>query len=82
MPESVKAGKRAKSDSTIERPARKISMIDGYADDAAAESEVFAAEAETGETAEQTEEQTAAQTDAPPQEDSPQTEAGQEDKKE
>ena len=86
MPESIKAGKRAKSDSTIERPARKISMIDGYADDAAAESEVFAAEAETGETAEQaeekTEEPTAAQTDAPPQEDSPQTEAGQEEKPE
>ena len=32
MPESVKAGKRARSDRTIERPARKISMTDGYAE--------------------------------------------------
>jgi cell division protease FtsH len=46
MPESLKAGKKARSDKTIERPARKISMIDGYADEAAAESAIFAAEEE------------------------------------
>ena len=33
MPESVKAGKKARHDSTIERPARKISMTDGYAEE-------------------------------------------------
>ena len=33
MPESIKAGKKARHDSTIERPARKISMTDGYAEE-------------------------------------------------
>ncbi|MCR5136424.1 MAG: ATP-dependent zinc metalloprotease FtsH [Oscillospiraceae bacterium] len=32
MPEAVRAGKKARHDSTIERPARKISMTDGYAE--------------------------------------------------
>ena len=32
MPESVKAAKAVKNDETIERPARKISMTDGYAE--------------------------------------------------
>ena len=31
LPESVRDAQKARSDSTIERPARKISMIDGYA---------------------------------------------------
>ena len=34
MPESVKAARQARSDKTIERPARKISMTDGYAQEA------------------------------------------------
>ena len=34
MPESVKAAKAVRHDSSIERPARKISMTDGYAPDA------------------------------------------------
>ena len=42
MPEVLKAGKQARHDSTIERPAKKISMTDGYA------------EAQETETAEQT----------------------------
>ena len=33
MPESVKAGRLARQDKTIERPARKISMTDGYAEE-------------------------------------------------
>ena len=33
MPEVIKAGRLAKNDSTIERPARKISMTDGYAEE-------------------------------------------------
>ncbi|MGI5976778.1 MAG: ATP-dependent zinc metalloprotease FtsH [Candidatus Limivicinus sp.] len=33
MPESVKKAKEARNDPTIERPARKISMIDGYAEE-------------------------------------------------
>ena len=32
MPEVLKAGKQARHDSTIERPAKKISMTDGYAE--------------------------------------------------
>ena len=32
MPEHVKAAKNVKLDKTIERPARKISMVDGYAE--------------------------------------------------
>ena len=33
MPEVIKAGRLARNDSTIERPARKISMTDGYAEE-------------------------------------------------
>ena len=33
MPESAKAARNVKHDDTIERPARKISMIDGYAEE-------------------------------------------------
>ena len=33
MPESTKDAKKARSDSTIERPARKISMTDGAAEE-------------------------------------------------
>ncbi len=33
MPEVVKAGRQAKHDRTIERPARKISMTDGYVEE-------------------------------------------------
>ena len=33
MPESEKAARLARKDKTIERPARKISMIDGYAEE-------------------------------------------------
>ena len=36
MPESMKAAKDVVQDATIERPARKISMIDGYAEEKAA----------------------------------------------
>ena len=50
MPESVKAGRLARHDRTIERPARKISMTDGYAeetaDEEAAQSDAAPAEAE------------------------------------
>ena len=37
MPLSAKDAKKAKADRTIERPARKISMTDGYAEEKAAE---------------------------------------------
>ena len=40
MPESIKAGKKARHDSTIERPARKISMTDGYAEEKQEQAEV------------------------------------------
>ena len=33
MPQVLKAGKQARHDSTIERPAKKISMTDGYAEE-------------------------------------------------
>ena len=39
MPESEKAAKKARYDKTIERPARKISMIDGYAEEKKAQQE-------------------------------------------
>ncbi len=35
MPVSAKAARQARNDSTIERPARKISMVDGYAEEKA-----------------------------------------------
>ncbi len=37
MPESAKDARKARNDKTIERPARKISMIDGYAEEKAQE---------------------------------------------
>ena len=37
MPVSAKAVRQARNDSTIERPARKISMVDGYAEEKAEE---------------------------------------------
>ena len=37
MPLNAKDAKKAKADRTIERPARKISMTDGYAEEKAAE---------------------------------------------
>ena len=40
MPESVKAAKLARHDKTIERPARKISMTDGYAEEKKAQEDV------------------------------------------
>ena len=39
MPEVLKAGKQARHDSTIERPAKKISMTDGYAEEQKTEEE-------------------------------------------
>ena len=51
MPEYLKAGKKARQDSTIERPARKISMTDGYAEEENAVREE-ASQKETGEAAE------------------------------
>ncbi len=39
MPEVLKAGKQARHDSTIERPAKKISMTDGYAEEQKPEEE-------------------------------------------
>ena len=78
MPEVLKAGKQARHDSTIERPAKKISMTDGYAEEqgtetadhsaseqenaAAAEGTAETAGAEAAETA-GVEESTAAETD-------------------
>jgi cell division protease FtsH len=46
MPESIKAGKKARHDSTIERPAKKISMTDGYAEEKQAQAETAAKSAE------------------------------------
>ena len=37
MPESMKQAKNVKHDDTIERPARHISMTDGYAEEAGGE---------------------------------------------
>ena len=39
MPISPKAAREARNDNTIERPARKISMTDGYAEEKAAEAQ-------------------------------------------
>ena len=39
MPVSAKDAKKARYDKTIERPARKISMIDGYAEEKAAQAQ-------------------------------------------
>ena len=45
MPEALKAGKQARHDSTIERPAKKISMTDGYAEEQTTETAEQAADA-------------------------------------
>ena len=45
MPEVLKAGKQARHDSTIERPAKKISMTDGYAEEQTTETAEQAADA-------------------------------------
>ena len=42
MPVSAKAARQARNDSTIERPARKISMVDGYAEEKAEEAKTEA----------------------------------------
>ena len=47
MPVSAKAARQARNDSTIERPARKISMVDGYAEEKAEEAKTEPAEQET-----------------------------------
>ena len=39
MPVSAKAARQAANDTTIERPARKISMTDGYAEESGAQTE-------------------------------------------
>lgn len=46
MPESVRAARNVKHDDTIERPARKISMTDGYAEEAAGQEKQSAPERE------------------------------------
>ena len=51
MPESMKAAKNVVHDDTIERPARKISMTDGYAEEKAEQAE----KAENAENAEKSE---------------------------
>ncbi len=51
MPEVMKAGKQARHDSTIERPAKKISMTDGYAEAQETEGAPKAAAAPQEETA-------------------------------
>ena len=68
MPESVKAGKQARHDSTIERPARKISMTDGYAEEKPAEApdEAAAQTEPAAETAAQPEETVQAAPEAAP----------------
>ena len=45
MPEVLKAGKQARHDNTIERPAKKISMTDGYAEEQTTETAEQAADA-------------------------------------
>ena len=58
MPVSAKAARQARNDSTIERPARKISMVDGYAEEKAeeAKTEAAAEEASVQETSEENKE--------------------------
>ena len=50
MPASAKDAKKAAADRTIERPARKISMIDGYAEEKKDETPSAEAPAAGGET--------------------------------
>ena len=58
MPVSAKDAKKARYDKTIERPARKISMIDGYAEEKKAAEQAQEQKAETPEAAEAPEAQT------------------------
>ena len=58
MPVSTKDAKKARYDRTIERPARKISMIDGYAEEKKAAEQAQEQKAETPEAAEAPEAQT------------------------
>ena len=66
MPEVLKAGKQARHDSTIERPAKKISMTDGYAEEQKTEEEapasVSSAEAPEAEVPEETPKEEAIET--------------------
>ena len=68
MPISPKAAREARNDDTIERPARKISMTDGYAEEKAAEA--------------QTENGTQAQPAAEAQQSAPATEPAEKTEKE
>ena len=52
MPEVLKAGKQARHDSTIERPAKKISMTDGYAEEQKTDEEKASAQVSATETPE------------------------------
>ena len=67
MPESRRDAKKAKADATIERPARHISMTDGYAEEKAAENE-------------NQNTQTEPPAEAQPSSESPQTEPSAEDR--
>ena len=53
MPEVLKAGKQARHDSTIERPAKKISMTDGYAEEQKTDEEKASAQGSATETPEE-----------------------------
>ena len=53
MPEVLKAGKQARHDSTIERPAKKISMTDGYAEEQKTDEEKASAQVSATETPEE-----------------------------
>ena len=64
MPEVMKAGKKARHDRTIERPARKISMTDGYSEASTAEASVTGcAPAESGAPAAETDDAAAPETE-------------------
>ena len=81
MPESMKAGKKVRYDDTIERPARKISIVDGYAEENT--------ETEAGMTAESAEEiteqasgaESADESDAEPETEIPEEGAAGEEEK-
>jgi cell division protease FtsH len=67
MPISPKEARKAQHDETIERPARKISMTDGYAEEKAAQAK--AQEQTQTQTEAQTETQSDTATETQPQED-------------
>ena len=66
MPESEKAARLARQDKTIERPARKISMVDGYAEQPALETPAAEAAGAASEPAQQSGEPAAAQPETSP----------------